>query len=146
MYYSPLTRKASESDVNKGTSGIDPSAHVLASWQLAASGPWWSVLLKLSWRCEFRSAVIYRRLLVQAIYTLSNKGRTDRGIWSLLVSLRNQETWVLTLRGMISLRHAPSQRYEKIFFKFVTFYFKRDTSISVLELFPAIVFKKAYWL
>ena len=33
-----------------------------------------------------------------------------------------------------------SQRYEKIFFTFVTFYFKRDT--SVLELFPAIVFKK----
>ena len=54
------------------------------------------------------------------------------------MSLRNQETWV-TLRGMISLRHAPSQRYEKIFFTFVTFYFKRDT--SVLELFPAIVFK-----
>ena len=33
-----------------------------------------------------------------------------------------------------------SQRYEKIFFTFVTFYFKKDT--SVLELFPAIVFKK----
>ena len=25
----------------------------MVSWQLAASGPWWSVLLKLSWRCVF---------------------------------------------------------------------------------------------
>ena len=41
---------------------------------------------------------------------------------------------------MISLRHAPSQQYEKISFTFVTVYFKRDT--SVLELFPDIVFKK----
>ena len=44
------------------------------------------------------------------------------------------------LGGMISLRRAPSQRYEKIFFTIVTFYFERDT--SVLELFPAIVSKK----
>ena len=41
---------------------------------------------------------------------------------------------------MISLRHAPSQQYEKISFTFVTVYFKRDT--SVLELFPDIVFTK----
>ena len=109
---------------------------MLANWQLACySGPWWSVLLKLPWRCEFRSSTGVRWFKQ---YTLSNKVRTDRRIWSLLMSLRNQET--LVLRDMISLRHAPSQQYEKISFTFVTVYFKRDT--SVLKLFPTIVLKK----
>ena len=36
----------------------------------------------------------------------------------------------------------PANDMKKYSLKFVTFYFKRDTSISMLELFPAIVFKK----
>ena len=38
----------------------------------------------------------------------------------------------------------PANDMKKYSFTFVIFYFKRDT--SVLELFPAIVFKKAYRL
>ena len=125
---------------------------MLASWQPAASGPQTPPCTRWVWAAHggqccwnFLDVANFGQQLSTGVrwfkqYTLSNKRRTDRGIWSLLMSLRNQETWVLTLRGMISLRHAPSQRYEKNIHYICHLYFKRDT--SVLELFPAIVFKK----
>ena len=111
---------------------------MLANWQLAAIATHggqccWNFLDVANLGHQLSTGVRWFKQ-----YTLSKKVRTDRGIWSLLMSLRNRETWVL--RDMISLRHAPSQQYEKISFTFVTFYFKRDT--SVLELFPANVFKR----
>ena len=120
---------------------------MLTSWQLAASGPGWSVLLKPFLTLRVLIISYPQASVGSSNITLSNKLRTDRVIWSLLMSLnwlRNQGTW--ELRGLISLPHAPIQRYEKYFLHLIfTFHLNRDA--SVLDLFPVVVFKKkTFWL
>ena len=117
---------------------------MLTSWQLAASGPGWSVLLKPS--LTLRVLVISYPLAFvgSSNIILSNKLRTDHGIWSLLTSLkwlRNQETWVLCvwLHSNRPLANMGNDMKKYSLHWIFTFYFNRDT---VLELFPVVVFEK----